>query len=758
MKMCANSYTQFVRPSFLGRSWRILALILLIAIAGQAQVSDSLQTALANATTTIDSIRILNELAAAVLESEPLDALQYSQQALQSSQRIDYTLGIAISLIRLGQYAHGEHEQEQAQKYYTEALSNIDENAHPLVAAEAYTMLGRVLTDTAQKRSLSIEAAQHALRIYMRLGDKDQTAVLANSIGYRFWRLAQYDSALVYYNQALELRKQLQQIRELAQTTNNLGVVYYNTGNYELALEYYLQARQLQQKRGNKYSLSLVLSNIGRAYQDWGRPMEAMRHFQEALAEGRSIDDNTAMGYANNNIGNLYESIGKYDSALVSYELSLENYTREIHNEGIILNYNSIGHNYINLKNYAQAINFLDRAITASDSIEHPFGKITALKHIGEVHALLGEYEQALEDYHQGLVTSQKIGQRDVLKDIYGGIAHVYDESGQPDSALIYFKNYEALKDSLYSEQTARNINSLKIRYQTEKNERENAALRNQEQQQKAIIERNKIIILVITALLVFTIFFIFLLFRLNQARKQNITLLSQSEEKYRHLSQELAESDSLRELLLDIITHDLKNPAGVIYGMGMLAMEDSPENKLLPTIVSSSERLLAVLNNTTVLTQAAFGEAIPKETLNLYVMLSGIVEDHAAILDDANMELELAVSPDILINANPIIAEVFKNYISNALKYAREGNRIIVGSSMENQRILVFVKDFGTTIQEQDREIIFTRQAQLDGGKSRGRGLGLAIVKRIATAHNGSVWVEANTPQGNIFWLSLPR
>ena len=218
-----------------------------------------------------------------------------------------------------------------------------------------------------------------------------------------------------------------------------------------------------------------------------------------------------------------------------------------------------------------------------------------------------------------------------------------------------------------------------------------------------------------------------------------------------------LAESNSLRELLLDIITHDLKNPAGVIYALSEAAQQDMPENKFLETIYTSSRRLMDVLNRTTVLSQATFGETIPKEALSLNTLLQETVDEYASALRTAEMECVVAIAPDVIIVANPLIREVFKNYISNAIKYARDGKRIVIETVIDGQTAIVRVKDFGKTIAEADRERIFERRVQLKEGEKRGRGLGLAIVKRIAEAHGGEVWVEPNTPHGNSFCLRIP-
>ena len=219
-----------------------------------------------------------------------------------------------------------------------------------------------------------------------------------------------------------------------------------------------------------------------------------------------------------------------------------------------------------------------------------------------------------------------------------------------------------------------------------------------------------------------------------------------------------LLESNSIRELLLDIITHDLRNPAGNIYALSEAARKDLPENKFLEAIYTSSGHLIEVFNQTTILSQATFGETIPKEPLSLNKLLQETVDEFASALSAAEMDLVVAISPDLIIEANPLIREVFKNYISNAIKYARDGKRIEIETIIEDQTVIVCVKDFGKTIAKADRDRIFERRAQLENGKEKGRGLGLAIVKRIAEAHDGEVWVEPNKPRGNSFGLRIPH
>jgi signal transduction histidine kinase len=230
---------------------------------------------------------------------------------------------------------------------------------------------------------------------------------------------------------------------------------------------------------------------------------------------------------------------------------------------------------------------------------------------------------------------------------------------------------------------------------------------------------------------------------------------LKASEQKYRELSNELELSNNMKELLLDIITHDLKNPAGVIYGIAEMMVKEDPEDELCQMVYNSSESLFRVIANATTLSKVSLDEKIEKSELNLYSIINNLLDNFKSALKANEIEVEINIKEDQKILANPIIEEVFKNYISNASKYAADGKKIIIEAFEKDNQLIVMVKDFGATIPDKDRESVFVRNLQL--GKTEGRGLGLAIVKRIAQSHGGNVWVEPNEPTGNSFALSLP-
>lgn len=237
--------------------------------------------------------------------------------------------------------------------------------------------------------------------------------------------------------------------------------------------------------------------------------------------------------------------------------------------------------------------------------------------------------------------------------------------------------------------------------------------------------------------------------------RMQIKETVKESERKFRILSSQLENSNRLKELLFDIIAHDLKNPAGLVKGFAEFGLETDPDNEIFQEIQVSTDRLLKVLDNATLLSKIATGDEIDKEQVDITEMIKTITKEFATQLENAKMSLDLNIKKKIIVKANPIISEVFRNYISNAIKYASSGEKIIVDTQEEDGILTINVIDHGDTIAEKEQENIFKRSIQLD--RTSGSGLGLAIVKRIAAAHKAEVGVKPNKPTGNIFYIKFP-
>jgi two-component system, OmpR family, sensor kinase len=94
-----------------------------------------------------------------------------------------------------------------------------------------------------------------------------------------------------------------------------------------------------------------------------------------------------------------------------------------------------------------------------------------------------------------------------------------------------------------------------------------------------------------------------------------------------------------------------------------------------------------------------------------------------------------------------------------NAVQHTQEGDRIALGSALQDGHARLWVSDSGPGVSNADRERIFDRFARGSGARrSQGAGLGLAIVRAIAEAHGGHVELARRTPgAGATFSITIP-
>jgi len=232
---------------------------------------------------------------------------------------------------------------------------------------------------------------------------------------------------------------------------------------------------------------------------------------------------------------------------------------------------------------------------------------------------------------------------------------------------------------------------------------------------------------------------------------------LKASETKLRILSNQLLDANILKGTLLDVITHDLKNPIWALKGYSDILNDSLEDSEIIKGIRDGSKSLLDVLNYVTTLSRVTLGDKIEMENLDFVKIIKEVQKEYIDRFTNREMELELQLPEKLEIRANPIISQAIKNYLNNAIKYASEGKKVIIYAKQEKGKSILRVIDYGAVIPEKERETIFERSAQYDSDLNKRRGLGLAIVKRIALAHGANFGVMPNHPHGNIFFLEIP-
>ncbi|MEM9217647.1 MAG: tetratricopeptide repeat protein [Cyanobacteria bacterium P01_F01_bin.150] len=298
----------------------------------------------------------------------------------------------------------------------------------------------------------ALDYYQQALEIRREIGDRAGEGVTLNNIGGIYDNLSDYPKALDYYQQALGIRREIGDRVGEGRTLNNIGGTYDNLGDYPKALDYYQQALGIRREIGDRAGEGDTLNNIGGTYDNLGDYPEALDYYQQALGISREIGDRVGEGRTLNNIGLIYDNLGDYPEALDYYQQAL-GISREIGDratEGRTLN--NIGLIYDNLGDYPEALNYYQQALGISREIGDRATEGRTLNNIGLIYDNLGDYPEALDYYQQALGISREIGDRAGEGGTLNNIGRLLDQTNQPELAIIFLKQsvstYEKIRQT----------------------------------------------------------------------------------------------------------------------------------------------------------------------------------------------------------------------------------------------------------------------------------------------------------------------
>jgi signal transduction histidine kinase len=232
--------------------------------------------------------------------------------------------------------------------------------------------------------------------------------------------------------------------------------------------------------------------------------------------------------------------------------------------------------------------------------------------------------------------------------------------------------------------------------------------------------------------------------------------------------NQELQNLNATKDKFFSILGHDLKSPIHSLTGFAdllanhgsMLSKEDI--QKASKDIQKSVKNLFSLIDNLLEWSLSQTGAIDFKaEIFNLTEVLqenSELMEAQATL---KKISIINKVKEPYHVSANEnSVSTVFRNLISNAIKFTKNEGSITLEVEVKDQEIIISIRDTGVGISKRDMEKLFrldTKHSTKGTENEKGTGLGLILCKDFIEKNSGRIWVESEPGEGSVFFVALP-
>lgn len=595
-----------------------------------------------------------------------------------------------------------------------------------------------------------LEALQELLARFEAVHDDRGRMRALTEIGKIHRESSDFSTAVNLHEEALTLAREQKDTANIIYILNQLGTDFRRLGMLdEAAVRHYeaLSHCEAFSDRSSARALksrAVSLNGIGNLQLTLQNNDVAESIFRQALAVEQSLKSHLGQAINYANIGYIKEARGERDSAWIYYGYSMEQNRLADSRLGVSLCYNHFGRLAEQMGDYRKALESYLSAYDLMADDKDRWHWLESCLSIAKVYLAMGQSGQARTYLDEGLKTATEINSWEHLAEAYRLKALFDEANGHYRAALDNHRKYKAYTDSLTNEKKINRLNNLRLKYITEKGNKEKEIISqayNDEQQQKQVILYSLITVILVSAAAISLLIYALRV----KAKMQNV----------------IKKASRARQEFFTNVTHEFRTPLTVILGSAQeLKAKTRTPSVELDAISRQGQRLLTLVNQ--LLDIAKVRSAIGKadwKTGNIVVFIQMVVENVS--LQATRNRVEVGYRPEekeVNMDFVPdFMYKILTNLIYNALKFTPQEGRISIRSRVAGKSIRISVEDTGCGIKPDDLPRIFEPFFQSDSHKDAGTGIGLALTKQMTEAMGGRIEVSSRQGEGTLFSLSIP-
>ncbi|WP_375328462.1 tetratricopeptide repeat protein [Microcystis sp. BLCC-F210] len=285
---------------------------------------------------------------------------------------------------------------------------------------------------------------QQSLEISEAMGDQQEVAISLGNLGNCYNCLGQYEKAIAYHQQSLEISKEIGYRQGVAISLANLGNCYNCLGQYEKAIAYHQQSLEISEEIGYRQEVAISLGNLGNCYNCLGQYEKAIAYHQQSLEISEEIGYRQGVAISLGNLGNCYYDLVQYEKAIDLYQQYHDISKKISFRQGVAISFGNLSNCYFSLGQYEKAIAYHQQSLDISEAMGDRQGVAFSLHTIGSILLKLENYSEAERKIQASLVISQAIGYKYLIAYSLRVLAKIAHQTNHPELALRHCQ--QALK------------------------------------------------------------------------------------------------------------------------------------------------------------------------------------------------------------------------------------------------------------------------------------------------------------------------
>ncbi len=282
-----------------------------------------------------------------------------------------------------------------------------------------------------------------------------------------------YDKAKQILNEALELAEKHDLDKSIIYSS--LGITYQREGLYEKSIEYFFVGLKLDEKESNNDGIITKSVNIANTYSKLGDNLKSIEYKKNVI----HLIENTKnkkirhqIGVFWNNMAVDYAQLNKLDSCIYYLKKSLHANSLADNKAEISRSYHNIGIIFREKNQLDSALHYTKKGLQINEILKDTLELVLSNRAVGTIYSKLNDYTNSLSYLDKANELGIQINNPSLISDNNLAFSKLYEQFGDHKKSLEAYKKYISYKDSIFKINSQKNIDELKVSYETEKKER----------------------------------------------------------------------------------------------------------------------------------------------------------------------------------------------------------------------------------------------------------------------------------------------